>query len=203
MVQIIYPPRPLGNMPPSELPQYEASGRWLAQRKFHGSRAVMYIGADREVVLASRHGKAFGKFQLTKDFSQEIVESLSLEKGKSYWLDGELLNKQVGATNELVLFDVLQAGRYLFGRPTQLERLHILSGICNNPKRLCKSKVAFQVSPRLWMAQTFSDNFVDRYQEAFGNPVLEGLVLRRATASLDHFGSKEYVTPHLIRCRKS
>jgi ATP-dependent DNA ligase len=203
MVQIIYPPRPLGNMQPSELPRYEASGEWVAQRKFHGSRAVLHIGSDRQLLLASRHGKEFAKFKITKDLSQEILQSLCLENGKAYWLDGELLNKQIGATNELVLFDVLQAGRYLFGKPTQIERLEILKQICNNPKRLCRDKLAFRVSDNIWMAETFTNHFVERYNEAFDNPVLEGLVLRRSTAALDHFGSKEYVTPHLIRCRKS
>lgn len=191
-------------MLPSELPRYEASGEWVVQRKFHGSRAVLYIAADRrEVVLGSRHGKQFGKFKLGNDLREEILDSLVLEKGKSYWLDGELLNKQVGATNELVFFDVLQAGRYLFGRPSQIERLQLLRSICGNPKRHSRDNLALHISPSLWMAETFAQHFVERYRESFGSPVLEGLVLRRASAGLDHFGGKEYVTPHLIRCRKS
>jgi hypothetical protein len=42
-----------------------------------------------------------------------------LEKGKEYWLDSELMSKQTNATNEIILYDVLQAGRYFLGSPTR------------------------------------------------------------------------------------
>lgn len=202
MAKIIFPPRPKSRMLPSELPYYESTGEWVAQRKFRGSRCVIYINKDRSVTIGSRHGKQFSKFTLTEEMKEQILGSLHLESGKAYWLDGELMNKDVEATNEVVLFDVLQAGRYLFGFPDQMRRLEILRDICCAPTKLCRSGLALEVAPKLWMAQTFDHDFQTRFKEAFDVDQLEGLVLRKKSASLDGFGDKEYETNNLIRCRK-
>lgn len=202
MGKIIYPPRPKSKMLPSELPYYESTGEWAAQRKFRGSRCVIYIDKDRSLTIGSRHGKAFSRFSLSEDMKSQILDSLHLEPGKSYWLDGELMNKDIDATNEIILFDILQAGRYLFGFPDQMRRLEILKEICGCPSKLCSSGLALEVAPKLWMAQTFESDFVSRFKEALDVDQLEGLVLRKRSASLDGFGDKEYETNHLIRCRK-
>jgi ATP-dependent DNA ligase len=202
MSKIIFPPRPKGKMPHNDLGHYESTGRWVAQRKFRGSRAVVYIDKDRNVVLGSRHGREFAKFTLSEDFRSELLSSLRLEDGKAYWLDGELMNKDVDATNEIIFFDVLQAGRYMFGFPDQIRRLECLREICGNPAKLCPSGIALEVSPRVWMAETFDSNFNERFKEAINVDQLEGLVLRKKSACLDAYGDKEYETTNLIRCRK-
>lgn len=202
-IKIIYPPRPKGKMPPSDLPYYEGTGKWLAQRKFRGSRAVVHISANREITLGNRHGKQFARFSLDRKCRDEICQSLTLQKGLEYWLDGELMNKDENATNEIIFFDVLQVGRYLFNTPTQVERLKMLQEICGNPQNLCRSKIALEITPHIWLAETFDKDFMLRYNEALPNPQLEGLVLRKKTAGLDNFGDSEYETTNLIRCRKS
>jgi len=201
-ISIIYPPRPKGKMPPSDLPHYEKTGKWVAQRKFRGSRAVIHISSDRKITLGNRHGTTFARFSLDRQYRDEILSSLNLQPGLEYWLDGELMNKDENATNEIILFDVLQVGRYLFNLPTQLERLQMLRDICGNPQKLCRSGIALEVSPRIWMAETFDKDFVTRYKEALPIPQLEGLVLRKKSAGLDNFGHAEYETTNLIRCRK-
>ena len=201
-VKIIYPPRPKSKMLPKDLPYYESTGKWVAQRKFRGSRAVINISTAGEVTLGNRHGTSFARFSFDQRYREEIMSSLCLKKGVEYWLDGELMNKDENATNEIILFDVLQVDKYLFGSTTQLERLKMLDDICGNPKELCSSGIALQVTPRIWMAQTFHNNFASRFAEALPVVQLEGLVLRKKNSTLDNFGYTEYQTNDLIRCRK-
>lgn len=202
-MNIIYPPRPKGKMLYTDLPYYESTGKWIAQRKFRGSRAVIFISPEREITLGSRHGRSFAKFSLNKAYKQEILSGLNLKDGASYWLDAELMNKDENATNELILFDVLQEGHYFFSGPNQTERLQILNRICNSPKEYCANNIALKVTDRVWMAETFDSNFMDRYKEALPIKQLEGLVLRKKNSTLDNFGYAEYETTNLIRCRKA
>jgi ATP-dependent DNA ligase len=201
-MRFLYPPRPKGRMLPTDLPLYENSGDWIAQRKFRGSRVVVYISKDRKVHVGSRHGKPFANFDLTDSLKNELVSNLDLEANKDYWLDGELMNKDVNSTKEIILFDVLHIGKYLFYKPTQKERLEILSHLCRNPKKLCSSGIALEMSQNFWLAETFDKNFESRYKECLSNPQLEGLVLRKKNVGLENLGEKEYETSSLIRCRK-
>jgi ATP-dependent DNA ligase len=198
-MKIIYPPRPKGKIPPQDLPYYEDTGKWLAQRKFRGSRAVINVSSSGKVTLGNRHGTTFSRFSLDKKYAEEFL-SLNLKSGIEYWLDGELMNKDVNSTNEIILFDVLQVGRYFFSSPNQQERLEILKEICFNPQDFYKN--ALRVTDRILMAETFSNNFVKRFQESLPIPQIEGLVLRKKNSTLDNFGNVEYETTNLIRCRK-
>lgn len=201
-MKIIYPPRPKGRMQPADLAHYEASGSWLAQRKFRGSRAVLYISKDRDLTIGSRHGRIFSSYSLDQELKSQILGGLRLEDGKAYWLDGELMNKDKGSTMEYVLFDILQAGRYLFGFPDQSTRLDTLHDLCGRPVKMCRTGMALEVGSRLWLAETFTSDFQARFEEARHVEQIEGLVLRKRSASLDHFGDREYETNSLIRCRK-
>lgn len=201
-MRIIYPPRPKGKMLSSDLPSYEKSGQWVAQRKFRGSRIVVYISKDRDVTVGSRHGKPFANFDFTQKQKDELVSILNLDQGKDYWLDGELMNKDVDSTKEVIFFDILHAGKYLFYRPLQVERFDLLNQICNFPSKKCDSGIALEISKNFWLAELFDKNFDARYKESLLNPQLEGLVLRRKNVGLDSLGEKEYETPSLLRCRK-
>ena len=201
-IKIIFPPRPKGKMLPSDLSYYESSGNWIAQRKFNGSRCVIHLSKDRYVTIGNRHGGCFSRFSFTKGMIDELLSSIKLEDNKEYWLDGELMNKQQNATNEIVFYDVLQAGRYLFGSPNQAGRIEMLNEICGNPTQKCDTGVALQISKRFWMAETFFCDFSERFSESLPSNQIEGLVLRRKASVLDNFGHKEYETANLIRCRK-
>ena len=189
-------------MPPADLPYYESSGKWLAQRKFNGSRCVIYISKDRYVSICNRHGGAFARFSFTKPMVDELLSCLKLQDGKDYWLDGELMNKQAGATNDIVFYDVLQAGKYLFGNPTQVDRLEILNEVCGNPTSMCESGIALRISDNFRMAESFFSGFTARFAESAPSKLIEGLVLRKRAGCLDNYGEKEYETSNLIRCRK-
>lgn len=201
MPEFIYPPRPKGKMNPSDLPYYESTGQWCVQRKFKGTRNLIHITPDQNVSVWNRHYRKHDKFSLNKAMRDEIL-SLNLKKGTEYWLDSELMNKVANPTNEIILYDVLQAGKYFFAAPDQMGRLEILREICGNPEKLCSTGIALEVTPKIWMAQTWTERFVELFNESLPNPILEGLVLRKKKASLDNFGNKEYETGNMIRCRK-
>ena len=200
-MNIIFPPRPKGKMLPSDLYLYE-DGNWLAQRKFNGSRVVVHISSEREITVGNRHGTTFSKFELSAKEKEDLISCLNLDAEKEYWLDGELMNKDVNSTKEIIFFDVLHAGKYLFFQPKQLERIEMLKQICDNPVKLNSSGIALEMSSKFSMAETFYDNFKLRYEESLENKQIEGLVLRKKNSGLDSLGDKEYETNNMIRCRK-
>lgn len=205
MAKTLYPPRPSSNIQSHELPTYEKTGEWLVQRKFNGTRTVINISKDRKLTFLTRHGESHKRFVPSEDLKNQIL-GLNLESGQEYWLDSELLDSKTVTKqykNKIVLFDVLQAGRYLFGRPDQMARLDILKQICGNPTELEPNLgIALKVSDNVWMAEDFHSDFEQRFQDFLVYPEIEGVVLRKKKQALDNFGQKEYLVSWLIRCRK-
>jgi len=206
MSEILYPPRPKGKINPTRLAKYEESGKWICQRKFNGTHIVVHIPHDRRVHILTRHGEPPKLFSLSQSHIDQIL-SLNFEKGKEYWLAGELLDHKT--TNQeykkkIVFFDVLQAGRYLIGRPDQMGRLQILEEICQpDPNSLEPANgIALQLLPNIWMAQWWDEDFVVRFNEFLGLDEIEGLVLRKKKSALDNFGRREYEVTWMVRCRK-
>jgi len=231
----IYPPRPRGKISPSDLPYYERTGEWIAQRKFNDSRTLLRVDLGRELSVWNRHGGKHVRFSLSKSLAEEIKANLNLDANKTYWIDGGVMNKTKDGPNCLVFFDILEAGRYFFRAPDQMKRLEILYSICGNPTGTgdpasdAMAGLALKISPNLWLAETFTDKFIDRFNEAcdpefvaqypdwlakvqafaphlpFSQPrkdMIEGVVLRRKDSALDSFGNVEYETDWQLRCRK-
>ena len=198
----MYPPRPKGSMSHFDLPYYEQTGKWVAQRKFCGSRILIHVSKDKIVSSLSRHGAPFARFMIDKNYSDQLLESLSFESGKDYWLDGELLNKGFGPKNHIVIFDLLQAGRYMFGYPNQISRLKMLYELCNKPTETSENGMSLKISQHFSLAEVFENEFSTRFQESENVGLIEGLVLRQRETPLDNFGSKPYETTAQIRCRK-
>jgi len=203
MHQVLYPPRPKGRMLPSELSGYDKTGKWVAQRKFNGTRTLVHVFGSH-VCLQSRYGDSHKNFQLNAQLREEIL-SLALDKNLEYWLDGEILDaktKNPDYKGKIVLFDVLQEGSYLFGGPDLLQRYENLKIICKNPQEKEPGGLALKVTPNIWLAETFSKDFVDLFQDFIDNDEIEGLVLKKRNSVIDNVGSKEYEISWQIRCRK-
>lgn len=197
-MKIIYPPRPKGKVPPNQLDIIEERNTHVIQRKFRGSRNIIHRATDGRISFYSRHGRSHLKYKLPKFLALEI-ESLNFENGKEYWLDSELMHPHI--ENVVILYDVLQAGKYLYG-VNQIERLELLSNICRNPKELSEPKIALCVTKHVWMAENWESDFSQHFNEFIHLDHIEGLVLRQKDSCLDDFGSKEYEIDWQIRCRK-
>lgn len=182
--RILCPPRPKGKLDPlRELDRFDQSGKWLAQRKFNGIRSLLWVGPNKEMRLYDRYLKPHG-YDLTSQRASSILNSLNLESGKEYWFDGEHLHAKTRSIKDtLVLFDVLWAGKFLFGM-SQIDRLNLLSSLCGNPNTLEPGKRAIFVGDGLWMAEVFDTNFMEHYKESLHEDWCEGLVLRQRLAKL-------------------
>ena len=197
-MRIIYPPRPSGKIPPKILPKYEKRGRHLAQRKFNGHRNLVHVTPGGMVSIYGRHGGEHGSYKMARPLREDLSD-LNFEKGKEYWIDGELLHPRVPDT--VVLYDVLQAGAYLYGVTIE-ERLDLLTHICRNPTARPDPSIALQCSQHVWMADTFLDQFPGHFQEFIDLDLIEGLVLKERGSRLNGYGYKHYEVNWQIRCRK-
>lgn len=198
-LRYIYPPRPTLTIHPRFLPDYENT--WFAQRKYNGQRNLIHVLQDGNVEFWGRHGKAHE--YSVPSFLQKEISGLSLDKGKEYWIDSELLhNKTSTIKDTIVIYDILFAGKLLFG-VKQLDRLHLMNKICNvNPENEETSHLGIQVSDSVFVAKSFTSNFCNLFGQALNVPELEGLVLRNPNSKLDNLGQKEYEVSWMIRCRK-
>lgn len=201
----LYPPHPSSRIPSHELHSYESSGEWFAQRKFNGTHILIHISPSGKVGMLTRHGTPPKLFSLSESHVNQIL-ALNLERGKEYWLAGELLDhktKDSRYKGKIVLFDVLQAGRYFIRSPDQVGRLTILSEICGHPSSLEPARgIALAISEDLWMAETWADSFSERFSDFLDMDEVEGLVLRKKSSVLESFGQKPYDVHWIVRCRK-
>lgn len=206
----MYPPRPKGKIAPGKLGIYEKKGRHIAQRKFNGTNVVVHIPADRSVdgiYMLNRRGETSKQFKLTTPYRKELL-SLDLKPGEC-WLNGELLNNRSTSHDDgqykgrIVLYDILQMGRYFFSSPNTMGRIDLLDQVCRYPKSLEPNLgIALEVTENIWMAQTFTEGFSARYADFLEYKEIEGLVLKRRNATLGSYGRDPYEVTWMVRCRK-
>lgn len=201
----LYPPHPDSKIAHSQLKEYEKSGKWIAQRKFNGTNVLIYISKDRKVSILTRHGTAPKLFALSKSHVDQIL-SLNIEKGKDYWLNGELLDHKTKSKvykGKIILFDVLHAGHYLIKKLNQSQRLELLSEICRNPKEKEPNKgIALKVTDDIWMAESWTEDFEKHFKEFLNLDEIEGLILRKSNSFIENFGQSKYSVSWIVRCRK-
>lgn len=201
----LYPPHPLSKIPPCDLDSYESSGEWIAQRKFNGTHVLLNVSPSGRVSILTRHGTPPKLFSLSESHVRQIL-GLKLERGKEYWFDGELLDHKTSSLHykgKIVLFDVLQAGRYFIRNPNQAERLALLSDICGNPTSLEPGRgIALEISRDLWIAENWARCFAGRFADFLEMDEIEGLVLRKSSSFLENFGQRKYDVHWIVRCRK-
>lgn len=203
-MKILFPPHPSTKISFHKLDDYEKTNNWIAQRKFNGTNILINITSDKKIGILTRHGTPPKNFTLSKNHIEQIL-SLNLEE-KEYWLNGELLDsktKNKEYKEKIIFFDVLQAGEYFIRKPNQLERLGILDNICRNPKDPePTNKMALQITPDIWMADSWVKDFRKHYEELIFLDEIEGLILRKKDSFLTDFGSKKYDVSWMLKCRK-
>jgi hypothetical protein len=193
MLSFISPPRPKDKIFPGQLPLMEQSGRFLVQPKFDGDRRCIAVKGE-EIVGYNRHGKTI---RINHELAQEI-KSLSLPSGLTY-LDGEFLSQN----GVFALFDVLYHNKPLVG-VGQIRRLDILKEVCHNPQVVANSGLWYVISPHIWMAAEFYENFSALYLSTVAlNDIIEGLLLRKKASYLGSVSAVgEYDCDWQVRCRQ-
>lgn len=202
LTEFLYPPRPGGSIMPGDLGYYEKTGQWVVQPKFNESRILTHVLPSGEVVFWTRHHTRPAPTHFdAPTLSLEVKKHLKLTPGLEYWIDGGVMNREKEAGGELVFYDVLCVGKYLFLKQTQEDRLNLLAMICGEPQELNAEETAMKVSNHLWMSTSFRDGFNDRLKTLIGVNYIEGLVLRKLSSQIDNYGRKQYEASWMKRCR--
>jgi ATP-dependent DNA ligase len=196
MTRYIYPPRPAITVHPRQLCELEATEKWWWQYKYDGDRMVVSVEKGK-ISLGNRYGKFYPPYK--HPTLRAAIQKLALPVDKTYYLDGELLEPS-GQPPILVLFDILYCEKELLAA-TQEQRFDMLADLCQHPKTLCADKIAFEISPGLWLAIHGDKNFLQHFQETANHKLVEGVLLRRKGSCLHNGGSGGYDVDWQIRCR--
>lgn len=199
----IYPPRPKLSVSPDEIKKYEKKG-WIGQRKFNGTRTLVYQTDIDEFELTTRHRTAHKQYVLTRDM-KAALQALALGAGV-HVLDGELMHsKTKGLKDTLVLWDILvHEDKYLVGT-TYAERYKLLNDLLGRPKdyeQVTGHGLALHVVGNIWLAETFGAQLVKRFKEAKDVDEIEGLVLKSPAGELEQGTAENNNASWQVRCRK-
>jgi ATP-dependent DNA ligase len=220
--RFLFPAHPPSSMKitPDMLNYHEQQGAWIAQRKFNGSHAVIWV-YQNQVEMWNRQGEPFSTYRPTESMKRCFLHSLNRDYDTEYVFDGELLHTKAklqstqkqAADNVIVLFDMLYAGKYLTSLTT-MERLELLHKIAPptvlEPKKRAH-KICQEDESQLWLAETFTEEFSYRFWEMYEQdtagfdkyPEIEGLVLKQKDAKNTSLGTRPNDVTWMLKCRKT
>jgi hypothetical protein len=196
----IFPPRPETALPPKLISQFD-NGEYYAQPKLNGSCMVLFInGTTKEVIVKNRHQDSFSRMTL------DLKELAELNNDKGWMvLVGEYLNKgqtdhsEKKFNDKFVIFDILVKNNiYLIGKSFK-ERLQLIDELFpgKNSNGFIK-----EVSNNVFVVNSFTDSFNEKYEELTKAQLYEGLVLKRATSKLEVGYKEKNNTTGMLKFRK-
>jgi ATP-dependent DNA ligase len=189
---VMYPPRPDGSTHPDTLSQYPG---WWGQRKFNGTRTLVFFHEDGTIALWNRHKEQHRAFQMGNAMRDSLDDlKRKCKKGKIYVFDGELMHsKTKNLKNRIILWDILvYESEYMIGS-TYEERYNLLCKLLKNPSKhetITGKSLALEINNNIWLAEVFKEDLLARFKEALSSDEIEGLVLKNPSGKLD-FGIKE------------
>lgn len=209
-----------------DLPHYESTKQYIAQRKFNGTHSVISIVNDK-IGMWERRGNEMTLYKMP-DSMKSCLLGLPIAKDRMLTVVGELMHTKAKSkvtdqqelTNTIILFDILVYGDPL--KMNQMDRLKLLDDICGNPKVLEPAKflgaarralvVRETNESKLWLAENWLDEFQYHYDECCHDQLdkqgrdryteIEGLMLRRKDNVLNFTSKGIGDVNWLIRCRK-
>lgn len=192
--QYLFPPRAESAIKLSSL--HDFGEEWIAQPKYNGSCAVLFINGDKDYKIYNRHGEP-----LTL---QQPLNYVALNDSDSYMvLCGEYLNKNkigeggIPFNHKFIIWDILVwKGKYLIGWTLE-ERLKLLydlygtsRSIVTQNKFTMYNHLLLTAIDSIFLAPSYVKDFTSLYQEIVTTDLYEGLVLKKKEAKLD-LGFKE------------
>ncbi|GEP97679.1 DNA ligase-like domain-containing protein [Chitinophaga cymbidii] len=185
----IYPPRPEAAITPALLSGLGAG--WIAQPKYNGSCAVLFINGNHEYKLFNRKNEELSL--------QNPIQYTSLNDSEKYMvLCGEYLNKNKYGedgrpfNHKFIIWDILVwKGHYLIGETFE-KRLTLLyelfggsRGFVSESDMVIFNHLLTTRVENVFMAPAYLDGFGELYQEITRTDLYEGLVLKKADARLE------------------
>jgi len=203
---VMYPPRPGGSSRPEDILTYPG---WWSQRKFNGTRTLVFVSPSGEIHLRNRKREPHKAYKLT-DTMRRAWEPFSKTPNWNVF-DGELLHsKTSNVKDRIVLFDLLvHAGSYLTGT-TYEERYRLLYTLCGYPENhedSTGSQLALWVNDHVWLAETFEtpeslEEAILHFREKTDLDEIEGLVLKDPGGKLKPGVTEDNNSGWMIRVRK-
>ncbi len=185
----IYPPRAETAIDPVHLDKIGEG--WVAQPKYNGSCAVVFING--------RHGyQIFNRYGENLSLQRPIAYQQLNDSDEFMVLCGEYLNKnKLGEdgkpfNHKFIIWDILVwQGTYLIGKTFE-ERLSILYNLFgSNRAQVGPNNFDFfnhlHTTPfeNVYMAPSYQGRFAQLYAEIIETDLYEGLVLKKASAKLE------------------
>lgn len=199
----IFPPRPEHKIDPKFLGNFD-NGEYVAQPKYNGSCAVIFLHSDGFFKVMNRHG------EVMSNVKYDQIDFKSLYKGYGFMvLSGELLNKAKNGEDgklfnqKFVIWDILvYCGETLVGSSFP-ERMRILSKLYPNagPDSEYKHLISTVING-VYRAPVYQKNFVSLYEDIAKVDLYEGLVLKRISGKLEIGNRSANNTGWQIKCRK-
>ena len=196
----LFPPRPENKISIDYLNDFD-NGQYLAQPKFNGSCAVIFIKGN-ECHVWNRH-----KEDHIAHYKLEDSEICALNKTDDWMvLTGEYMNKSKKDANgetwnhKLVIFDILVYKGEELVRTTFQERVELLDEIFGT---VDFDKYMYKISENVYRVKTFYSDFVNTWNEIIKIDMLEGLVLKKIDTPLERGIKEKNNTSTQLKCRKS
>lgn len=185
----IYPPRADAVLKAAQLPQY--GDAWIAQPKYNGSCAVVFINGRNDCQLFNRHGE---KLTLQIPLNYTALN----DSDKFMVLCGEYLNKNKNGesgtpfNHKFIIWDILvHKGVYLVGQTVE-ERLNLLYTLFGASRGLVHSEgfsffnhLLLTNTDEILLAPTYMGDFLHLYNDIVQTDLYEGLVLKKKNAPLE------------------
>jgi ATP-dependent DNA ligase len=197
----IYPPRPKNAISFEDLNFWD-NGSLIAQPKLNGSNCLIFTNGERHIIM-NRHNQRLTNFQLSSD------EIKSIYHGDGEWMiiNGEYMNKSKSDENnqvfnhKFVIFDILTlGGDYLVGK-TFKERIDILDDLYG--KVDSEKEYLYKITDNIYRVKSYESNFLDLFNKLTPIDMIEGLVMKRASARLEIGSNELNNVKSQLKCRKS
>ena len=197
----IYPPRPKNPIPDSELAFWD-NRTILAQPKMNGSNCVIFMDGTRTMVM-NRHNQRLTNFELPQ---VELNNLYKCNPGEWMVINGEYLNKSkqddrgVTFNHKLIIFDILVfKSEYLVGS-TFSERITLLDELYGTKDS--EKPYLYSISDNIYRVKTFDKDFKRIFDDLTKIDMIEGLVLKRASAKLEIGNTENNNTRSQLKARK-
>lgn len=200
----LYPPRPEVKINPRIINTYD-KGQFLAQPKYNGSCAVLFINGDTGFYkIMNRHNEPFSKDKI----KMEEMDFGAAYRGTGWLvLCGELLNKaKTGEDGKLfnqkfIIWDILvYNSEYLLGT-TVIERLELLEKLY--PSQGNENAHLLNIGIKgVFKAPVYDKDFAALYQDLVKTDMYEGVVMKRKDAQLQLGYNSANNTSWQVKVRK-
>lgn len=208
----LFPPRAETKIKPINLEEFDDSEDYLAQPKFNGSCAVLFLPGNDTFQLFNRHKEEFS----SSKFKANEMNLAGIHRGDGWMVvAGELMNKAAKGedgelfNNKFIIWDILvYENNYLVGN-TNEERQILLDSLYPT-SNMEVAKYGFKQYGHIhcigldgvYKSRVYTKYFSGLYDSIIKTDAYEGLILKKRLAKLE-FGFTP-VNNHRwqVKCRK-